>query len=104
MNRAACVEGRGPGGGLRRRLDSQRLRMPSTVRSHQAGTCIDLALLFAACLELVDIYPVIFLLKGHALPGWWRHPDYRDEYFDMPRENFAEIVHASAAENSAASY
>ena len=83
-------------------LDSQRLRMPSTVRAHRAGTCIDLALLFAACLELIDVYPVIFLLKGHALPGWWRHPDFRDEYFNMPTSQLTEIVHASEHVNSAA--
>lgn len=83
-------------------LDSQRLRMPSTVLQHRAGTCIDLALLFASCLELVDIYPVVFLLDGHALPGWWRHGDYRDEYFELPADNFKEIVEASATENSVA--
>jgi hypothetical protein len=51
---------------------SQRLRSPSEILEHRRGTCIDLALLFAACLELIDIYPVIFLLTGHALPGYWR--------------------------------
>lgn len=83
-------------------LDSQRLRMPSTILEHRAGTCIDLALLFAACLELIDVYPVIFLLDGHALPGWWRHPNFRDEYFEMPAENFAEIDQSSASENTVA--
>lgn len=61
-------------------LDSQRLRTPSTVLGGRSGTCIDLALLFAACLELVDIYPVIFLLQGHALPGYWRHCNFREDY------------------------
>jgi hypothetical protein len=83
-------------------LDSQRLRMPSTVLQHRAGTCIDLALLFAACLELIDVYPVVFLLDGHALPGWWRHPSFRDEYFEMPGDNFNEIVPASSSENTVA--
>lgn len=64
-------------------LDSQRLRTPSDVRRAQMGTCIDLALLFAACLELVDIYPVIFLLEGHALPGYWRHHDFQSQYRDV---------------------
>lgn len=62
-------------------LDSQRLRTPGTIHAHRQGTCIDLALLFAACLELVDIYPVVFLLQGHALPGYWRldtdHQEFR---------------------------
>lgn len=83
-------------------LDSQRLRTPSMVLEHRCGTCIDLALLFAACLELIDIYPVIFLLEGHALPGWWRHPEFRDEYAEMSGDNLADVVSASASENSAA--
>lgn len=61
-------------------LDSQRLRTPSTVLGNRAGTCIDLALLFAACLELIDVYPVIFLLNGHALPGYWRHHSFQEDY------------------------
>jgi CHAT domain-containing protein len=51
---------------------SQRLRTPTEVFRGQSGTCIDLALLFASCLEFVGIYPVIFLIRGHAFPGYWR--------------------------------
>ena len=51
---------------------SQRLRSPSEILENRRGTCIDLALLLAACLEYIDIYPVIFLLTGHAFPGYWR--------------------------------
>lgn len=84
-----------------KQLDSQRLRMPSTVLADRAGTCIDLALLFAACLELVDIYPVVFLLEGHALPGWWRHPSFREEYMQMTG-NYSGVVQADASGSSAA--
>jgi hypothetical protein len=51
---------------------SQRLRSPSQIFEGKAATCIDLALLFASCLEYVGIYPVIFLVVGHAFPGYWR--------------------------------
>ncbi len=51
---------------------SQRLRNPSEVFRGHAATCIDLALLFASCLEFVGIYPVVFLISGHAFPGYWR--------------------------------
>jgi hypothetical protein len=61
-------------------MDSQRLRTPSLVAKHRCGTCIDLALLIAACLENVDIYPVIFLLKDHAFPGYWRSEQARDDF------------------------
>lgn len=74
-----------------RTLDSQRLRTPSAVLQGRAGTCIDLALLFAACLELIDVYPVIFLLNGHALPGYWRHHSFQDEYRAV-RADSARII------------
>jgi hypothetical protein len=51
---------------------SQRIRTPSEVIAGGFGTCIDLALMFAACLEAVEIYSVMFLLRDHAFPGYWR--------------------------------
>lgn len=51
---------------------SQRLRTPLEVINGRRGTCIDLAILLASCLEYVEIYPVIFLLNDHAFPGYWR--------------------------------
>lgn len=54
---------------------SQRLRTPSAIIAGKRGTCIDLTLLLAALLEYVDIYPVVFLLEGHAFPGYIRSPD-----------------------------
>jgi hypothetical protein len=52
--------------------ESQRLRSPSEVLNGKRGTCIDLALMLAACLEYIEIYPVVFVLKDHAFPGFWR--------------------------------
>ncbi|MEM6605363.1 MAG: hypothetical protein AAF671_06365 [Pseudomonadota bacterium] len=62
---------------------SQRLRTPSEIFSAGHGTCIDLALLFAACLEYVDIYPAIFLLRGHAFPAYWRSLNAYDDFGAM---------------------
>ena len=59
---------------------SQRLRPPSDVINGRRGTCIDLALLLASCLEYVDIYPVIFLFDGHCFPGYWRTHDAHDRF------------------------
>jgi len=53
-------------------IASQRVRTPSQVTMGNRGTCIDLALLIASCLEFVDIHSVLFLLKGHAFVGYWR--------------------------------
>ena len=47
---------------------------------HMIGATIVFAVSSATSKWLVDIYPVIFLLEGHALPGYWRHHDYQAEY------------------------
>jgi hypothetical protein len=62
---------------------SQRLRTPSDVIEGRRGTCIDLALLLAACLEYAGVDPVIFLLTDHAFPGYWRNEDARQAFIDM---------------------
>lgn len=59
---------------------SQRLRTPSDVILGKRGTCIDLALLLASCLEYVEIYPAIILLKTHAFPAYWRHWVYHEKF------------------------
>jgi hypothetical protein len=51
--------------------EAQRLRTPSDVLTGGRGTCIDLALVLASCMEYIDIYPVVFLLEGHAFPGYY---------------------------------
>lgn len=75
-------------------MDSQRLRTPSMIVKDRSGTCIDLALLLAACCELVDIYPVLFLLKDHAFPGYWREDRFQQEFIELadgdPRQIVAE--------------
>jgi len=59
---------------------TQRLRTPSEILGTGSGTCIDLALLLASCLEYIDIYPVIVLLSGHAFVGYWRDCDEHDRF------------------------
>jgi hypothetical protein len=59
---------------------TQRLRTPSDVLESNTGTCIDLALLLAACLEYVGIYPVIVLLVDHAFVGYWRTEGAHDNF------------------------
>lgn len=59
---------------------SQRLRTPSDCIDGKRGTCIDLALLMASCLEYVEIYPAIFLLRTHAFPAYWRHDSFHEAF------------------------
>jgi hypothetical protein len=75
---------------------SQRLRTPCDVIDGHRGTCIDLALLLAACLEYVQIYPVIFLLKGHAFPGYWRSEAGHENFIGVKNALSAEIAGAGS--------
>jgi hypothetical protein len=59
---------------------SQRLRTPSDIVESNTGTCIDLALLLAACLEYIGIYPVVVLLVDHAFVGYWRSEGAHDNF------------------------
>jgi hypothetical protein len=59
---------------------AQRIRTPSQILEERRGTCLDLALLFAASLEYLGLMPVMFLIHGHAFPGYWRSPAARDTF------------------------
>jgi hypothetical protein len=69
----------------RREQAPQRLRIPSEIMHWRHGTCIDLTLLLCSCLEYIDVYPVVFLLDGHAFPGYWRSDVLHDRF--MNRED-----------------
>lgn len=53
----------------------QRIRMVDTVLSQQLGTCLDMTLLYASCLEAVGIHPLVVVTSGHAFAGAWLIPD-----------------------------
>lgn len=63
-------------------LSSQRLRTPEEVLRARRGTCIELALLLASCLEHIGIYPVIFLTTGHAFAGYWTSMNARMNFIE----------------------
>jgi hypothetical protein len=81
---------------------SQRIRTPSEILGGRRGTCIDLALLLAACLEYVEIYPAIFLLEGHCFPGYWRSEADHEEFVlardSLDRDGSKAAVAADADE------
>lgn len=66
---------------------SQRIRIPSDLLRYRHGTCLDLTLLFAACLEYIDLKPVIFLAKGHAWVGVWKRLEDFDGFFRNARRD-----------------
>ncbi len=63
----------------------QRLRTPSELLHTSSGTCIDLSLLLAACLEYVEIHACLVLITGHCFVGYWRADAYQEEFMTVAR-------------------
>ena len=53
----------------------QRLRLLNTIQQEKFGNCIDISLLFAACLEAVNLNPILIIVRGHAFVGCWLQDD-----------------------------
>jgi very-short-patch-repair endonuclease len=53
--------------------DGQKIRTPDRILEARVATCLDLAMLFASCLEQAGLRPVVLLKEGHAWVGVWLH-------------------------------
>lgn len=49
----------------------QRIRFAGDVLTQHMGTCIDLAVLYASCLENIGLNPFLVIVEGHAFAGAW---------------------------------
>ena len=49
----------------------QRVRLCDAVAQAKLGSCLDLSLLYASCLEAAGLYPLLLLSRGHAFAGVW---------------------------------
>lgn len=49
----------------------QRVRLCDAVLRQKMGTCLDLSLLYAACLEAIGLHPLLLLQPGHIFAGVW---------------------------------
>lgn len=49
----------------------QRVRLCDAVIQQKMGTCLDLTLFYAACLEAAGLHPLLLLQKGHIFTGVW---------------------------------
>ena len=52
-----------------------RIRLADKVLTDKMGTSLDTSLLIASCLEGIGIYPIVLILKGHAMVGAWLTPN-----------------------------
>ncbi|GCB06277.1 DUF3320 domain-containing protein [Ralstonia sp. SET104] len=53
--------------------DGQKIRTPERILETKVATCLDLAMLFASCLEQAGLRPVVLIKDGHAWVGVWLH-------------------------------
>lgn len=60
--------------------EGQRVRLPDQVLHSRMATCLDVALVAAACLEQAGTNAIIVLVRGHAFVGVW----LKDECFPEP--------------------
>ena len=49
----------------------QRIRLPKEIKSHKTAACLDLSLLFSACIEHIGLNPIVALTNSHACCGFW---------------------------------
>lgn len=50
---------------------AQRVRTPSQIQQENCATCLDSAVLMAACFAQAGLEPVVFLIHGHAFAGYF---------------------------------
>ena len=50
----------------------QKVRTTAQVLDQRLGTCVDLVVTYAACLEQAGLHPLLWLVEGHALAGYLR--------------------------------
>lgn len=53
----------------------QRVRLVDSVMAQKLCTCLDMALLYAACLESIGLNPLVIITRGHAFAGAWLVPE-----------------------------
>jgi hypothetical protein len=66
----------------------QKVRSPGRILDTGLGTCLDLALLFASCLEQCGLNPLVLLKQGHAFAGCW----LVDEDFSVAAVDDAQAI------------
>lgn len=49
----------------------QRVRLCDTVMQQKMANCLELTLIFAACLESAGLNPILIMEKNHIFPGVW---------------------------------
>lgn len=66
----------------------QRIRLADAVLDQHMGTCMDLTLLYVACLEAMGLNPIMVMTRGHIFGGVWL---MEDSFPDMIMEDPSQL-------------
>jgi len=72
----------------------QRVRLCDAIIQQKLGTCLDLTLFYAACLEAIGLHPILLLQQGHIFAGVW----LEDFSFSESVENDPSLITKRIAE------
>jgi len=65
----------------------QRIRLADAVLEQRLGTCMDMTLLYVACLEAMGLNPIMVMMKGHIFAGVWLiEESFSDMIMDDPSQ------------------
>lgn len=65
----------------------QRIRLADAVLDQHLGTCMDMTLLYVACLEAMGLNSVMVMMKGHIFAGvWLLEESFSDMIMDDPSQ------------------
>lgn len=70
----------------------QRIRLVEQVVETKFGNCIDITLLFAACLEAIDLKPLLIITKGHAFVGVWLEDNRMDSIVNFDQAALSKRI------------
>ena len=69
----------------------QRIRIPDEVLTRHEGTCIDLAVLYAAALESIGLNTIVFIVNGHAFAGFWLVDDFSTDIINWDNATYTRM-------------
>jgi len=75
----------------------QKVRTTEQVLRDRFGTCVDLAVLYAACLEAVGLSPLVFVTRNHAFGGFYSAETYGERATIEQVNVLTNLVESGAA-------
>lgn len=75
----------------------QKVRTTAQVLDQRLGTCIDLCVTYAACLEQAGLHPLIWLIDGHAFAGYLRDGNSLGQTVVTEPNTMVNLVESSRA-------